>query len=174
MEDRPLECSHCKKTIAIVYKEIEKGIISSTHMCESCPFYKKKLHGEEDSLKKSSQKDSEATLVCNSCQTSLETFLIDGSLGCSECYNVFSEVITQKLKTEGLIPQKLQVVLEENNQTHLHLGTTPNEELSTELATQVTDLNEALSDALQKENYEQAATLRDQIKNLKGNVDNGY
>lgn len=168
MSDRPLECSGCKNPISIIYKEIEKGSISCTHMCESCPNLKKKLKGEVSS---NLEQHPAKTLCCSTCKTSYESFLLDGFLGCSECYHIFEVSILEKLKTESLIPKKLQDILETNAEMPLHLGKTPHGEFSKVLSSQVSDLNEALNEALVRENYEQAAQLRDQIKQLMENTD---
>ncbi|PCI92954.1 hypothetical protein COB11_06230 [Candidatus Aerophobetes bacterium] len=173
MTDRPLECSHCKKTITTIYKEIERGVMNCSEMCEECPFLKKKLHGEDSSNHIASFSEKGNGLCCEKCSTSYETFSLDGTLGCPECYSIFSDLITKKLKTEGLIPDKMQNILNKNEHIHLHLGKGPNEHLNSTISTQVTDLNEALNDALQRENYEQAAELRDQIKQLVENTDDG-
>lgn len=171
MSDRPLECSQCKKCISIIYKEITNGSIETSHMCEQCPILKKKLHGEEVSSPGLKWADGTQGLSCMGCGTSLDTFHLDNHLGCSECYHIFEQLITETLKTEDLIPKKMKDVLKKNKQCQLHVGKTPHEELTPLVSTQMTDLNEALSEALKKENYEQAASLRDQIKQLKEKVD---
>jgi protein arginine kinase activator len=173
MSDRPLECSQCKKCICIVYKEIENGNIDVSHMCEQCPILKKKLHGEEVSSAGLKWAAGKQGLSCMSCGTSLDTFRLGTHLGCNECYTIFEQLIIETLKTEDLIPKKMKDVLKKNKHCQLHVGKTPHEELTPMVSTQMTDLNEALSEAVKKENYEQAASLRDQIKELKEKVDDG-
>lgn len=173
MSDRPLECSQCKKAISIIYKEIEHGSIDISHMCDNCPILKKKLHGEEPTSCGSKWTEGKQKLSCVSCGTSFDTFKLSNDLGCSECYAVFEQLIIETLKTEDLIPDKIQQFLKKNNNCQLHIGKNLHEKLDMVISTQVTDLNDALGEALKKENYEQAATLRDQIKQLKGSVDEG-
>jgi len=48
----------------------------------------------------------------------------------------------------------------------LHLGKTPTKPVTIPTSSRLTALNEALNEALKKENYEQAAWIRDQIKAL--------
>jgi protein arginine kinase activator len=173
MADRPLECSQCKKPISIIYKEIENNLIDVSHMCDHCPIFKKKLHGE-DALSSGLQwAEGTQGLSCMSCGTSLDTFKLNHSLGCSECYVIFEQLIVDLLKIEDLIPEKLKQALKKNPHCQLHLGKTPLETCDPVISTQVTDLKEALNEALKKENYEQAATLRDQIKQLKDHPDEG-
>lgn len=173
MADRPLECSQCKKPICTIYKEIENGGIDVSQMCDNCPILKKKLHGEDSATSGLKWADGKQGLSCVSCGTSIDTFKLGNDLGCSECYLIFEQLILDTLKIEDLIPDKLKQFLKKNNHCQLHLGKSPHEELNPIISTQVTDLNEALSDALKKENYEQAAALRDQIKQLKECADEG-
>jgi protein arginine kinase activator len=87
-------------------------------------------------------------------------------LGCSECYAIFEEPLIEIIKNEHLIPEKLQKSLEKKPNHPLHLGKNPQQKGRNPILSQVTDLNRALYEALNKENYEQAASLRDQIKRL--------
>lgn len=173
MSDRPLECSQCKKRISIIYKEIDQGTLDISHMCKECPILKKKLHGEETPSIGLKWAGGKQGLSCMSCGTSIDTFSLRSDLGCSECYAIFEQLIIETLKKEDLITEKMKQALKKNQSCQLHLGKGPHEDLSNVLSTQVTDLNEALSEALKKENYEQAATLRDQIKRLKEHADEG-
>ena len=43
--DRPLECSECKKPIAVRYTEIVGDTIIHTSMCADCPELQRRLHG---------------------------------------------------------------------------------------------------------------------------------
>lgn len=49
---------------------------------------------------------------------------------------------------------------------YLHAGKSPDQTVEVSAASRIVSLNEALKEALKKENYEQAAWLRDQIKAL--------
>ena len=108
MPDRPLECSQCKKSICVIYKEIENGNMDISHMCEHCPILKKKLHGEEPVSSGLKWADGKQGLSCVSCGTSIDTFNISNDLGCSECYSIFEQLIIETLKTEDLIPEKMK------------------------------------------------------------------
>jgi len=167
MSDRPLECSQCKKCISIVYKEVINGSMETSHMCEECPIFKKKLHGEEVSSFGVQWAGGKQGLSCMNCGISLETLHLEQHLGCSDCYTIFEQIIIEALKTEDLIPKKIKDVLKKNKSCQLHAGKTPHEELAPKISTQMHDLSDALSEALKKENYEQAAALRDQMKQLK-------
>ncbi len=77
-----------------------------------------------------------------------------GRLGCSECYNVFEEEI---------LPLLTQIQPDSH-----HHGKTPEraEKRETETHT-ISDLEQQLSLAVAREDYERAAKLRDQIKQLR-------
>lgn len=173
MEGRPLECSQCKKPICVIYKEIANNSLDVSQMCEHCPILKRKLHGEQPENPGLKWSKGKQGLCCMNCGTSLDTLGVSSQLGCSECYSIFEHVIAEILHNENLIPKKMKTVMKKTKQCQLHVGKSPHVESSPLLSTQMTDLHTALRDALKKENYEQAATLRDQIKELKEKVDEG-
>lgn len=159
MSEKPIECSECKKSATVIYKEItEKGILS-TEMCPDCPVLKAKLHGDSPPTSK-----KERHLCCGVCGTSLESVKMGQPLGCSECYAVFTECIMSQLVSTGSIPLALQKKIQTQKLQTLHIGRSPQQIDSLVLSSKLASLNEALNEALKKENYEQAAYLRDQIK----------
>lgn len=161
MSERPIECSECKKSVKVVYKEIVGDTINCTEMCQDCPILKAKLHGDTPT-----SKGKESSLCCGVCGTSLETVQMGQPLGCPECYTVFGEYIIRQLIDTGSIPSSLKKQAQTQKLQTLHIGRSPKQPGSPALSSKLSSLNEALSDALKKENYEQAATLRDQIKSL--------
>jgi protein arginine kinase activator len=168
MSERPVECSHCKKPIQVIYKEIVEETVTCTHMCEDCPILQQKMTGElkEGKRKKS---DIDTGLCCGSCGTTLESIQTGNPLGCSECYNVFGDILMQELLSMGMLPARLQKNLGRKKSQPLHIGKTPSTPVEIPASSRLTALNEALNEALKKENYEQAAWLRDQIKDLMDN-----
>lgn len=165
MPDRPVECSHCKKTITVIYKEIIEDTVSCTHMCAECPILMQKMTGElSDTKRKRSETDM--GLCCGSCGTTLESIQTGNPLGCSECYSVFGDLIMDELVSLDMIPARLQKGLGKKKSQPMHIGKSPSTPAQIPSSSRLTALNEALNDALKKENYEQAAWLRDQIKDL--------
>lgn len=155
MSERPVECSHCKRALYVTYKEIVGGNITETQMCAECPILQQKLHGRSDKFEGAIE--AEKGLCCGVCRTTLESVQTGNPVGCVECYSVFADVIL------SLLPKRFG---SKRNQP-LHVGRTPSKPISSAVPTsQITTLNEALSEALKRENYEQAAWLRDQIKSL--------
>jgi len=163
MSERNIECSHCKKPVKVIYKEIVGELIITTEMCEGCPILEQKLHGKA-SLE--GLREGEKGLCCGVCRTTLESVKTGNPLGCSECYAVFSDVITSELiATNKIHPRLKKEQIMKKNQS-LHTGKEPGKTAEIPSSSRLTALNVALNDALRKENYEQAATIRDEIKAL--------
>jgi protein arginine kinase activator len=165
MAERPMECSHCKKPVKVIYKEIVGNSINVTEMCADCPILKEKLHGSMY-IKTEEGQIEEAKLICGHCGTSLESIIEENPVGCSECYSVFGDVIINELIESHQIPPSLQKTLASKKAQLIHIGRAPNKAASIAPPDKLTALNEALNEAIKRENYEQAALLRDQIKAL--------
>lgn len=158
LPERPLECGECKKPISIRYTEAEKGKIIETSMCNDCPHLQKKLKG--GSVGSSGIGNLKAGLVCGDCGTSLEDLQVGHPLGCSHCYEVFTEAILIELNSRSKIPLKINTG--KKNATY-HFGRMLGEAAEINPSLQLIALNEALNEMLKKEEYEQAAMIRDQI-----------
>ena len=100
-----------------------------------------------------------AATKCPVCGFTQADFKKTGRLGCSECYQTFSESLGSLLKA-------------------MHKGTHHTGKMPAALARrkEVTERMKTLQDDLQKavrdEDYENAASLRDQIKRLSGQIGN--
>ncbi|WP_420421485.1 hypothetical protein [Simkania sp.] len=70
MEERPLECSQCKKRASVVYQEVVGTQVTMYHMCTECPVLKQKLEGKKAEESTETPKNEEG-LCCNTCQTHL-------------------------------------------------------------------------------------------------------
>lgn len=164
MAEKPLECTQCSKAVCVTYKEITKGTCTNIGMCANCPMLAKKLYGES---KTTAQQDRAPQLYCAHCLTTFESLQIGGEVGCNQCYAVFEKPLLQKLIKEKLLPPYLN---EELSDSPIHRGKSPHRLHPMAPAYQLTTLNEALNEALEKEQYEQAAWLRDQIKEWKEKI----
>jgi protein arginine kinase activator len=161
MSERPIECGACKRAVKVQYKEVIGNAITCTEMCDECPVLKAKLHGETPS-----SKSTERSLCCGVCGTSLESVQTGQPVGCLECYSVFASYIISELIDANGIPSALKKKAQAQKLQTFHIGRSPQQPTSPVLSSKLSSLNEALNEALKKENYEQAASIRDQIKAL--------
>lgn len=164
--DRPLECDECKKPIAIRYTEIVGDSITHTSMCASCPELQRRLHGTSPRELVANQTGSIAGLACGNCGTTLEEIKRGHSLGCSECYTIFEDILLVELQAANRLSHRILPV---KKSTPIHIGRLPGERLAINPSSRLLALNEALKETLNREDYEQAAWLRDQIKALTEN-----
>lgn len=168
MTERPVECSQCKKPSKVIYKEIVGNTINCTQMCSDCPILEQKLHGvPPKSSVAEAPSEAEAHLYCGTCHTSLNEVKMGNPLGCMECYSVFGDVLISQLIEENKIPLHLKKGLNLRKNQPIHIGKSPGKPVIMPSAGQLIALNEALNEAVKKENFEEAAWIRDQIKALK-------
>ncbi len=160
--DRPFECSECKKPIAYQYTEIVGDNISQFHCCNECPVLRRRLLGGQDIVPTGSI-GLQAGLACGNCGTTLDAVRMGSPLGCSSCYEVFEAVILHELQAANRLPSRINQI---RKSTPLHIGKAVGERREINPALRLLALNEALEDTLKREDYEQAALLRDQIKAL--------
>lgn len=157
MTDRPLECSECKKPIAVQHTEVIGNNLSRSHMCAECPCFNRYPFGENPQL---SADASEATagICCGNCRTTLTGIRTGHSLGCSECYAVFADILCNEIFAPlPIIP--------------MHCGRSVGEGGDISPSLRLFALNEALKETLEREAYEEAARIRDQIKALTEKAD---
>lgn len=161
--ERPLECGKCKKPIKVLYTEIIGNSIVRTSMCADCPELLRHLRGIESGDKSTGQLEGVADLCCGNCGTTLEEIKRGHFLGCEECYNIFGDILISELLAANKLPSRLVNV---KKSVPIHIGRTPGEPFTINVASRLLALNEALSETLRREDYEQAALLRDQIRDL--------
>lgn len=98
-------------------------------------------------------------LTCSKCNMTLSEFKRTGLLGCEHCYEDFIEEINP-------IINKVQ-------KSPFHIGRRPQnfepETIEKKELTLLEDLQNKLKEAIDSEDFEHAAILRDEIKTLKGN-----
>lgn len=161
--DRPLECSECKKPVAVLYTEVVGETVTRTVMCADCPQLQKRLYGEAVFVQ-DMKMEKETSLVCGRCGTTLEAIHMGGTMGCEDCYDVFDGIILAEMKASFKVPLKMKP---RKKGTPFHLGRRPGEIVEISPSVKLLALNEALTETLKREDYEQAAMLRDQIKEIK-------
>lgn len=164
--DRPLECGECKKPITVIYTEIVGENITHTSMCADCPELQRRLYGVSPAEHIYNQTGFDAGLGCGNCGTTLEEVKRGHRLGCMECYEVFDDLIINELQISNRLAPRL---VGNKKSMPIHMGRTPGETLAINPSSRLLALNEALRETLSREDYEQAAWLRDQIRALTEN-----
>ncbi len=160
--DRPLECSECNIPIKVHYSEIINNQCINIGMCNTCPELQKRLKGIPFEEYESPTKGGTG-LVCGECGTTLANVKISHHVGCSNCYDVFGDVLINELiQAQALFPG----IVKQKKSVPLHIGRGPGETQEISPSLKLIALNEALEQTLKKEDYEQAALLRDQIRKL--------
>jgi protein arginine kinase activator len=159
--ERPLDCGECKKPIAVVYTEIVGDSITHTSMCADCPELQRRLFGTEPKELVLTQLIGNTGLVCGNCGTTLEEVKRGHRLGCPECYTVFGDTLLSEMQASRRLAPRLATA-----KKSIHVGRAPGEILTLNPSSRLLTLNEALKETLTREDYEQAAWIRDQIKAL--------
>lgn len=160
-------CDLCGKNQATVHvTEIINNQMTETHLCEACAreksFQMEQQFGLSDLLAGladlgtqvgTGKVEEELRLKCGNCGMSYKDFRKVGRLGCSECYSAFRKNLAPLLKRIHGATQ--------------HVGTAP-PRLARELKkkSELDELKEKLQQAIQKEEFEEAAKLRDRIREL--------
>ena len=162
-------CDDCKKNEACVHiTQISTAGKMDKNLCEACAqqygnivFDANAGFSVNDFLKgifSSGQQWTEAPvaqdpLVCPNCGMKYTDFMHTGKIGCSICYETFGE--------------KLDSLLRRIHGSSAHSGKIPHRCCGEiERRQQIAALRKMLAAHVEKEEYEEAAQLRDQIKNL--------
>lgn len=167
LPERPLECSECKKAIAVCYTQIIGNDITRISMCKDCPELHRRLHGAPPRSSTYSLEENVTDLACGNCGTTLESLRVGIPLGCSVCYEVFGDILLGEMLAAEKVPARLATTTKKS--IPIHIGRAPGESQAINPSLRLLALNEALTETLKKEDYEQAAWLRDQIKALTEN-----
>jgi protein arginine kinase activator len=162
-----MQCQVCGKKPAVVhFTEIVNNKKSEVHVCEKCaeergyhtPLVKSKfsvgdlLAGMVDQTG-SSEEAKVGRVQCPRCHMVYSEFKETGRLGCSECYATFRA--------------QLRPLLRRIHGSTKHEGKSPvRDSARVALRREVQKLHEDMQKAIEKEEFETAARLRDQIRNI--------
>ncbi|HEV8544069.1 MAG TPA: UvrB/UvrC motif-containing protein [Verrucomicrobiae bacterium] len=158
-------CDICKKNVATVHlTQMVEGKTKKVDLCEACS----KEKGVDDptgfsladlllglgAAQEIEQSAGGSEIKCPHCGFTQADFKKAGRLGCSECYKVFSDALEGLLKTMhkgtrhvGKVPQALRQ--------------------AQDLSEKLKGLQKKLEKAIASEDFEAAATLRDEVKALR-------
>jgi protein arginine kinase activator len=158
-----MTCEVCQTENATVHlTQIISGKMQKIDLCEKCAKEKGVADpagfsladmllglGAADEIKSNGTEE----LVCPQCGFTQPDFKKTGRLGCPQCYVTFSE--------------GLGVILKDMHKGIVHKGKIPTRAIrAQEYQNRLKTLHASLQTAVQSENYEQAASLRDQITHL--------
>ena len=184
-------CENCKSREAnIRYTEVINGVKTEHNLCSQCAremdmghysaifdgdFPLAKLLSSLLGLEESNQKEDKLQQIsCPVCRTSYQDFVENSRFGCPDCYNVFDLLIGDKIKKlqgndshKGKQPRfrKMEPVSAVTGNENAPVGMVVTE--TTSRAETITLLKARLEEAIEKEEYEEAARYRDQIKELR-------
>lgn len=150
-------CDSCKQNEAIVHRIVViNGQKHERHLCSECAeaagsiAFKLPSFAELMNVSfKSAEKEEEAACACG---MTLSRFKEGGLLGCPHCYETFREAL-------------MPVIERSQGGRRQHMGTRPALEDSP-AQSELEKRREELCKAIEAEDYEQAARLRDEIRAL--------
>ncbi|MDD5561789.1 MAG: UvrB/UvrC motif-containing protein [Candidatus Omnitrophica bacterium] len=166
-------CDICKKNPATVHlTEIIDEQMNELHLCEDCARHKSAAMEQQFGLsellagmadfEKPDKVEENVAAKCPNCGLTYADFKKVGRLGCGECYNIFRKYLAPLLKRIHGSSQ--------------HVGKAPLEgrviSKPGKKKTDSEELKQQLQKAIQREDFEEAARLRDQIKKISSGQDN--
>lgn len=176
-------CENCKTNQAtFFYKQTKNGYTVEKNLCSSCAaamglginsqfaqgnFFADDLFGEFLGGFIQPKPQIVASETCSMCGMTLSELLHGGRVGCRECYNVFRKTLMPTIsKIHGNVAHcgKRPDMPEANQEkTEKTPGT----------ADTLSQLKELLAQAIEKQEYEDAAKYRDQIRALEKEREQG-
>ena len=182
-------CQKCNKNEANVkYTEIINGEKKEMMLCEECShelgldnmnlsmpidfssFFGGLLDDEYNSKDFMPLFQKVKELRCNNCNMTYDDFISQGKLGCEECYNVFSNKIDNILKRLHGSDKHLgrKALNCKSNQTNVKLDSKINDKkiIKEGKEDKLDKLQKDLKKAIVEERYEDAAKIRDKIKDM--------
>ena len=163
-----MNCEVCGKKEATVHlTEIVNDQVTKLNLCEDCAREKGAEMEEHFGLSEllagltdigtTVEPETAITTKCPNCGLSYQNFRKIGRLGCSVCYDAFKKELTPLLKRI--------------HGSDRHVGKVPLKGGKTIKDTRtLQDLKVQLDKAIQMEEFEEAAKLRDKIRDLENNM----
>ena len=156
-------CQNCNKNEANMHmKRIINGRAAEVHLCSDCA--RSLEYGEAFSgfglglgelfgeLLSKGEGSAKTGLHCHGCGITFDEIVSDGKMGCAECYGVFYD--------------KLLPSLRRIHGKATHVGTKPVKNESLSYDSQIAELKQKLAVAVEEQNFELAAQIRDEINEI--------
>lgn len=164
------KCRRCSKPATLHITEIREGQAVALHLCESCardylddaespdsPTAASGLASKLEELATEASEEMMALLKCPSCGMTFSEFREHGRFGCAQDY---TEFLTE------LLP-----LLENIHEDTTHRGKRPRAgNVGAEQQSRLIQLRTEQKEAIDREDYELAARLRDQIADLESEL----
>jgi protein arginine kinase activator len=156
------KCKQCSKPATLHITEIRSGAVQELHLCENCA-QQYLNHSEQDEQTEPGEEAAEKEvderleemdhLVCPNCGITFREFRSQGRLGCPHDYVAFSKELTP--------------LLENIHGETQHRGKFPKRApRASQLQFRLIKLRSELRSAVDEEDYEAAARIRDEIQTL--------
>lgn len=161
-------CMSCKKNLATVkLTRLDKGNVSELWLCQDCASEQSPYHKKVSSLsietilanilgqqQVEAEASAEATnLTCHTCGLPFDSYRSTLLLGCSDCYESFEVPLSADLRKFHGSATHVGRVPEGVTETYVH-------------RCDPQDLKKRLQEAVECEDFELAAKLRDELKTL--------
>jgi protein arginine kinase activator len=163
-----MQCQICQKRTATIHlTEITQGQRTELHICEHCASEQgiathsqmsiNELLSHLLAVQPSDEEmfgPAEKDLVCPTCGFTLDRLRKEGTLGCPADYEVFEQAL-------------LPLIERAHGGKNRHCGKVPTKlPTDTRKFVELTQLRQQLEEAVRDEDYERAAQLRDQMKQM--------
>jgi protein arginine kinase activator len=160
-----MKCEVCGLKDAVIHiRQMQKDLVHELHICEDCAQEKGLIREEESELPianllsgllegKDVTGASEVKDACPRCGLKASEFRKQGKLGCPECFHAFEKDVRAIVSQMAARPR--------------HTGRLPSAmTIERDTASHGDNLREELREAVEREEYELAARIRDRLREL--------
>jgi len=166
-----MKCEFCNDKDATIHlTQVVNGSIKKLNICQVCAEINgidlnspisitDVLMGIDKQWKRGagSAAAGEYDLACSRCQMTRAEFKKQARLGCPECYQAFLA--------------ELNTITQAMHHSRQHVGKIPARQgKEVKVSSQIANLKREIDQAINKEEYEKAATLRDEMRQLKASL----
>ena len=164
-----MKCEICGLKDAVIHiRQIQKDLMHELHICEDCAQEKGLIREEDSELPianllsgllegKDMTGAAEVKDACPRCGMKATEFRKQGKLGCPECFHAFEKDVRSIVSQMAARPR--------------HTGKLPSTlEIERASTAESESMREELKEAIEREDYELAARLRDKLRESEADV----